>query len=160
VARTAPPIGSASRTTKARIAPRRMTEAYFGGGRSALPRRIAWLAAVLRDVRPGPVVARVRRVAGVGLDHDDLQRVAGVRASGLLDRRRDEHAHVARDAPDRRRAVATRGRPRVAARRRLRRGPGEALELARRDTAAEVVQERPVRAPPGQAGGRPGGGDA
>ena len=45
-------------------------------------------AADNRDLRPGPGIARVRRVAGVVLHDDDLFDVAGLRGSGVGCRRR------------------------------------------------------------------------
>src|SRR5690348_14646749 len=100
LARAAPPAGSAIRSAAA-TATRRIPGAYpEGGRRSALPRTSGRLAAVRRDVRPGAVVARVGRVAGVCLDHHDLLRLARDRAARLRDRVGDEHAHVARDASD------------------------------------------------------------
>src|SRR6266540_1013461 len=109
-------------------------------------------SADLSDHRAGAGVARIGRVAGVGLDEDNVDGVARDRRAGLADRTRDDHRHERGQRPRRRRrAVARRRRPARAACDRGRRLL-EALERGRCGPAGQAIPLPPLRTPEGDRG--------
>src|SRR4051794_25948893 len=108
-----------------------------------------WPSAVRRDDLAGPIMTRTGRVAGVRCHDDDPDDVPSQFGAGLRHRTRDDHAHVARQWPvRRRRTVARVGRPGAAADRWVRaQGGSEPFHRWRGDAARQRVQGVPTGAP-------------
>jgi hypothetical protein len=119
------------------------------------PRSVSVLACCAddRDLGPGPGIARVRSVAGIGLHDDDLFDVAADDRARLGDHARDNDAHELGDARWRWRRVASIRRPGSTAVRRRKAEEvvlesGETLHRARRWSPAHEIDICPLTAPP------------